>query len=107
MHGLTISEAIVSEELGSKKGMMIRCKDGECTPTGTDVEGRDTYEVVFEFFKNRTAYLNGDAALTVRDENKRVTVAVEAGTDMTDDTNIHLSLKTPLADVYTLADENL
>lgn len=106
MHGLTVTEKITSAQYGAKKGAMIRCKSGECTSTGVNDIGEDTYEIVFEFYQSRAAYLNGDKPLTVRGENKRVSVAVKAGTDMTNDTNIHLSLKSPLAGVYTLADEN-
>lgn len=101
--GLTGTENVTTAELGSIGGWMIRWK--EICFAGYDAAGDAMYEVVFEFFENRYKYLEKEKSLKVIAENKRVVITVPYGTELTD-TIIHQSMKTPLAGVYTLADEN-
>lgn len=97
MIGLT-----VTEKVAGKAGTFIKYR--ELNPTGQNEKGQDTYEVVFCFYESKAKFLAGDPPIKARDENKRVTIAVKAGTTMSDEI-IYENLKTPLAEAYTLAGE--
>ena len=103
LFGLTGTENVTTIELGSIGGWMIRWK--EVCFIGYNALGDAEYAIVFEFFENRYKYLDKEKSLKVPSENKRVTISVPYGTELTD-TIIHQSIKTPLAGRYTLADEN-
>lgn len=101
--GLTGTEPITSIELGEITGWMIRFKEPPQF-IEHDSLGDEVYEVVFEFFENRYKYLANDPSLKVPAENKRVRITVPLNTELTE-TIIHQYIKTPLAETYTLADE--
>lgn len=98
MIGLT-----VTEKVAGKKGTMI--KPRECIAIGGPVDGKQSHEVIIEFYENVARFKAKDLPLTVRDENKRIRITVPEGTEM-NDSNILLYLKHPLAQVYTLAEES-
>lgn len=102
LFGLTVTENITAST-GDFAGTMIRRK--EVCDCGYDANGDHKLSVVFEFYQNRYTYLAKEAPLRVVGETKRVEIIVPYGTEITD-TIIHQSLKTPLARIYTLADEN-
>lgn len=100
--GLTVTEEIATN-LGALKGCLLRYR-GEPEYLGLNAEGLERHCVIIEFYESKAKYLDGDQRLIVLAENKRTEIAVKAGTELTE-TIIYEHLKTPLADVYTLADE--
>lgn len=102
LFGLTITES-VETNLGSKAGTMIRFR--EVCDCGYDANGDNKLGITFQFFESRAEYLAKSAPLKVISENKRVEIVVPYGTEITE-TIIHQYIKTPLATIYTLADEN-